>query len=593
MKKLLLTLGVVGLGFASNAQVIFSVEAPASISGFYEFTSNGDGSSWGLANLNGTYVIDTIQLYDDGVSTGNNAQGNPVSANGCNAAPAGSLTGKIAMVFRGDGTSNPNNGACGFGVKALNAQNAGAEAVIIVNREEAMINMSGGTEGASVNIPVIFVSLSTGQAIMDAMDNGDDVVGFIGDKTGYYDDDISIFDNKAFRADFGSYPLALAQNASELSVPLGTMVYNYGNNDQTGVTVTATVNNGTQVYNQVSTPFDLLSGDSIYVSFPDFSMATYTSGEYVINYDLQMGVADEFTGDNVVTSNFFLTDSTFSYARLDAAEGVAKDGFYRASTLPTGEFQSCILFRNANASRLRTDGLWYGGITVGAADTATIHIEDQLIEGYIFEWDDAWTSTADATFTSLNSVAQGDVAFEVGMEEQTVFIPFDNIFQFQDNQNYLACIVSYTNEIYHAMDTKSVYDFNISGNSGTTPAGNPIPRFPIKTGPDAANYNPNGFGIPGSIVINVGTDLSVNESSIESTAYPNPTKDVITVKVNANGKGTLKITDMAGRVVSTQEVTVEGGKFTTNVAGMNAGTYIFNIDFANGTATHFNVVVTK
>jgi len=583
MKKLLLTLGVVGLGFVSKAQIIFQVEEPAAIADFYEFEPAGTG--WGLASLNGVYVLDTVQLYDDGVSTGVNAQGNPVSANGCNSAPAGSLAGKIAVVFRGDGTNNPNNGACEFGLKAYNAQQAGAVAVIIVNREEQVAGMAAGANGASVTIPVIMVGLSTGVSIMNTIDGGDDVIAFIGDKTGLFDNDLSIFDNSTLRADFGSFPLALAQDDTELSIPVGTWVYNYGALDQTGATVTATVDHGTEVYNEVSATFDLVAGDSVYISFPDFSMPTYTTGEYIINYDLALSVADEAAVDNISTSNFFLTDSTYSYARLDGAGDVAKDGYYRASTLPTGEFQSCILFRDPNASRLRTDGLWYGGITVGVADTATIDIEDQIIEGYIFEWDDAWTSADDATFTSLNAVAQGDVAFEAGMEEQTVFIPFDDVYQFQDGQNYLACIVSYTNEIYHAMDTKSIYDFNIAENN--------IPRFPIKTGPDAANYNPNGFGIAGSIVINVGEDLNVSETSVESTAYPNPTKDVITVKVNANGKGTLRITDMAGRTVATQEITVEGGKFTTNVAGMNAGSYVFNIDFANGTATHFNVVVTK
>jgi len=584
MKKLLLTLGIAGLGFASKAQIIFQVEEPAPIAGFYDFEAATTG--WGLASLSGVYVLDTVKVYNDGVSTGVNAQGNPVSANACNAAPAESLTGKIALVFRGDGTANANNGACEFGVKALNAQNAGAIAVIIVDREPVPIAPGAGASGAMVTIPVIQVSLATGQSILNSIIGGDDVIAFIGDKTGLFDNDLSVFDNTSFRADFGAFPLALAQDASELAVPVGAWVYNYGALDQTGATLTATVDHGTEVYNQVSAPFALDAGDSTYISFPDFSMATYTTGEYVINYDLALTVADEAAVDNVVTNNFFLTDSTYSYARLDGTGDIAKDGFYRANPTPTlGEVQNCILFRDPNASRLRTDGLWYGGITVGVADTNTINIEDQLLEAYIFEWNDAWTSTGDATFTTLNSVAQGDVAFTSGMEEQTVFIPFDDMFQFEDNQNYLACIASYTNEIYHAMDTKSIYDFNI--------AENPIPRFPIKTGPDAANFNPNGFGIASSIVINVGTDLNVAETSLESTAYPNPSKDVVTVKVNASGKGTLKVTDMAGRTVSTQEITVEGGKFATNVAGMNAGSYVFNIDFANGTATHFNVVVTK
>ncbi|MCC6702092.1 MAG: hypothetical protein IT221_11240, partial [Fluviicola sp.] len=40
-------------------------------------------------------------------------------------------------------------------------------------------------------------------------------------------------------------------------------------------------------------------------------------------------------------------------------------------------------------------------------------------------------------------------------------------------------------------------------------------------------------------------------------------------------------------------VKINNGQFTTNVAGMNAGTYVFSLEFANGTSSRFNVVVTK
>lgn len=580
MKKLLLTLGIVGLGFAGKSQVIFSVEDPASIEGFYDFTSNGDGSNWGLASLAGVYVLDTIVLADDGAS-GTNAQGNPASATGCTALAPGSLTGKIAMVYRYDGVGVGN---CGFGFKAKTCADAGAEAVIIVNREEAMVNMDGGTEGLSVTVPVIFVSLSTGQAILNAMNNGDDVIGFIGDKTGYYDNDISIFDNSVLRADFGAMPSQLAQDETELSVPLTARVYNYGVNNQTGITVTVTVNNGTEVYNEVSDPFDLNSGDSTDVVMPNFEMSTYAVGEYTVEYSLQMGVADEFEGDNVSTSNFFINDELWSYARLDTAV-VAKDGFYRSSTLPTGEYYSCMLFNNANAGRLRTDGFYYGGVTVGAADTLTVEMDGQEVYSIIYEWNDPFTSAQDATFDNLNVLSEGSVALGADDAEATIFVPFDDIVQLEDDQNYLVCAISYQVELFHAFDTKSIYDFNESEVS--------LPRFPIKTGTSSSNFNPLGFGIAPGIALHVGTDLGIEENLIEASAFPNPSKDVVTVKLNASGEATLKVTDMAGRVVMNQTINVVGGEFTTNVNGMNAGTYIYALDFGNGTTSRFNVVVTK
>jgi extracellular elastinolytic metalloproteinase len=61
------------------------------------------------------------------------------------------IAGKIAMVDR--------SSSCTFGVQALNAQNAGAIAVIICNNATgANFAMSGGASGASVTIPVVMVS---------------------------------------------------------------------------------------------------------------------------------------------------------------------------------------------------------------------------------------------------------------------------------------------------------------------------------------------------------------------------------------------------------------------------------------------------
>lgn len=65
------------VGSTAMSQVIFSVEAPAAIQGFYQFTSNGDGSNWGLPTLLGNPpVLDTVVIPNDG-TLGVNAQGNP------------------------------------------------------------------------------------------------------------------------------------------------------------------------------------------------------------------------------------------------------------------------------------------------------------------------------------------------------------------------------------------------------------------------------------------------------------------------------------------------------------------------------------
>lgn len=578
MRKLILSLGLVLTGFSAMSQVIFNVEAPASIGGFYDFTSNGDGSSWGLANLAGVQVLDTVMLVDDG-TPGIDSYGIDSSAYGCSGSTMNDLTGKIALIRRG---------SCGFGVKALNAQNAGAVAVIIWNRDETLVNMNGGTEGASVTIPVVFVQASTGDAIVNAMNNGDDVVAFIGDKTGYFGDDVSVFDNKVLRAEFGAKPLALAQNAADLTVPFGAWVYNYGQNDQTGVAVnTVVTRDGVQVYSQTSTPADIFSGDSAYFTTPALALATYQAGEYVVSYNVTYGVTDQFAADNVSSYTFNL-GNLWSLVHEDTATTVHVDGYYRANTLPTSQFESCMALKDANASRVATDGAYFGGFAVGVADTATVDLTGFEVALSIYEWNDADITQTNGTFDALNEVATGSYVFPGEDEETTIFIPIEDAntgapyYRFNDDQTYLICLNSFEPKLYLAFSTADVYDYNVSQDD--------LLRFPLRN--DGTTWS-IGFGISPSLALHTATDLNVNENLVEAAAYPNPSKDVITVKVNVSGDATLTVTDLAGRTVSTGSVKINNGQFTTNVAGMNAGTYVFSLEYANGTSSRFNVVVTK
>ncbi|HEU4349669.1 MAG TPA: S8 family serine peptidase, partial [Actinoplanes sp.] len=81
----------------------------------------------------------------------------------CSALPAGSLTGKIAVVSRG---------ACSFSLKILNAQNAGAVATLVVNNVAGDPN-SMGTDAAVQPAPTIpAYSLSLASAASVVSQNG-------------------------------------------------------------------------------------------------------------------------------------------------------------------------------------------------------------------------------------------------------------------------------------------------------------------------------------------------------------------------------------------------------------------------------------
>lgn len=89
----------------------------------------------------------------------------PANVNGCNAWPAGTFTGKAALIQRG---------VCEFGVKALNAETAGASFVVVYNSAaggDGLINMGAGAVGDQVTISSIFVGRTDGTGIIAAYNN--------------------------------------------------------------------------------------------------------------------------------------------------------------------------------------------------------------------------------------------------------------------------------------------------------------------------------------------------------------------------------------------------------------------------------------
>jgi extracellular elastinolytic metalloproteinase len=79
----------------------------------------------------------------------------PPTSDACEAIPAGSLTGAVAIVDRG---------TCAFTVKVLNAQKAGAIAVVIANNTPDSAFSPGGTD-RKVKIPSAMVSQATGTTL--------------------------------------------------------------------------------------------------------------------------------------------------------------------------------------------------------------------------------------------------------------------------------------------------------------------------------------------------------------------------------------------------------------------------------------------
>lgn len=118
--------------YVFNGVPQLTVSAPASVAGNYEA---GSSSTFGA------------QAFDE---TANLAIPDPnAPTEGCSAFAAGTFTGKIALLDRG---------TCGFAVKALNAQNAGAVALIIGNNAANQAPPGMGGADPQVTIPTLSIT---------------------------------------------------------------------------------------------------------------------------------------------------------------------------------------------------------------------------------------------------------------------------------------------------------------------------------------------------------------------------------------------------------------------------------------------------
>jgi extracellular elastinolytic metalloproteinase len=85
--------------------------------------------------------------------------GTAPTSDACEALPAGSLSGKLALIDRG---------TCTFVVKVKNAQNAGAIGAIVVNNQGDSVFTMGGAD-ATITIPSVFVGQTDGNTIRAAL----------------------------------------------------------------------------------------------------------------------------------------------------------------------------------------------------------------------------------------------------------------------------------------------------------------------------------------------------------------------------------------------------------------------------------------
>jgi hypothetical protein len=561
----------------SIGQVSFTITEPLSIKGGYEFTSNGDGPNWGLENLNdpADAVIESVVIADDG-TTGINAQGVPHANEAC-APLINDVVGKIVLLYRYDGSSDNN---CYAGTKVLNAQNAGAIGVILVNRDNSVYGYNGTDDGPLTSIPFAFITKDDGALIREKIDAGEDVVAFIGNKLGLFDNDAGIVSTNTMAPVISATTTQTSLDASEFGFDVGTTIYNYGVNTQSDVTITATVVGPSGTWTETVGPFEIEMGDSVQV-YPGgaeelsyFSLATYPTGTYTLDYSVDLGLTDDSDFDNSISYSFIMSDSMISYCKVDVETGLL--AINRETRSGTSTFSPCMVYNNSNGNRLGAEGIHFIATPAWNVDLLLGGEEMGIV---LYEWNDEFVDLddPDLAFSDLDVVAEAIYTFGDGEEDQLVYAAFETPVLLENDQRYVACLNVWNPDIWIAYNSQIDYAQNIATNRQ--------PLCPIISDGD---FFALGFGeeMAPAMALRVfnADELSIQEpqENMDVSIYPNPATEMLNIvfKDAEITIETLKITDLSGRIMQTINVT--GMTNEIYLSNLGSGQYIIVFTDAEG-----------
>ena len=564
MKKPLLVVGLLALAVAAQAQFNVLVLQPSALAGSLVYTtppSPSEGGEWSPGYPEMTDPANAVQAFAVIAQ----------DSSACNALTnAADVAGKIAIVYRG---------TCDFSSKVLNAQNAGALAVVVVNNAGAPIAMGGGASAADVVIPAVMIGQADGALIHDEVMAGN-VEMRIGSILGVYPNNLSILAKNVLNPPVAAYPKVLADN---YSFAVGSWVSNFGNADQSDVTLNATVtHNGATVYDETSTQAAIPATDSAFFQLPDFTQASY-DGTYELTYSVLYGATDDYDSDNSFATTIVF-DSLYAVAPIDPANGLPVQGSFSRPGGGLEYWQTCLRFQDPNAHLLRVTGFW-----AAAAVNAPSIVVGQQLEAQLYEWNDAVTDGAGVTFDDLSEVMNGAYVYTDSlMEDIPVFIELFEPHPLEDNQAYLFCVSNNNPDVFLGFNTSVDYLHNYL-------ISDQLSSILITEGTDVYRL---GFGTDNSTAMAVAMEdatIGIKENSVQNlTPYPNPTANNLTIPMKGNnGKATLTVFDGKGAQVLQKDITIASDKLVLDVKDLNTGIYNFQMNFENGKRASFRVVVNK
>ncbi|MCT4663618.1 MAG: T9SS type A sorting domain-containing protein [Flavobacteriales bacterium] len=593
MKKILFAVAAMFTGFGAFAQneadpELFVIEPSAAEQKVDSLLYNDPSYGWGKQGAPALNLkVDTNGLEGSLIYLQSS------DSLGCGPITTSNVAGKIGVLFRGQ---------CSFADKALNAQNAGAIALIVID-SNASFGTLGGTSlsygviggnavSENVTIPMMMISSTQGEALRPHINAGTCKV-FMGNKVGnkvLRNDLISKSGDNAIMP-YSKMPKTVLTDSNDIVIPVGTWVRNVGKNTATNVQLNAKITkNGTVVYDVTTQPVASLMSDSV-ESFllPDFMAAEFTANaEYVITYTVTSDSTDNDMDDNTFSDKMMVSneDIDLSYIRLDENGNMDPDFFVtHPASVPDGE--ACITFKfpKMEESTVKFD---HAIINMGGSGivgkTATVRV---------YEWNED-------DLTDRDEVTSNEYAYTNDSERgQNVLVSLPGDIEVDPSIRYQVCVMPEAGMSTGYDDSRN-YLFTRRYNEviGGDQANFDLPKASLYSASDQSVGFSAGYGqdmIPAIQVGLVGIGVDENEISEKGSAYPNPATTTVTVPFTQDVDGEVAVTvyNNAGQLVKSLNVASQGSSLKLDVSDLKQGLYTMNVSTENGQASTFKLAISK
>jgi len=583
-----------------NAQVLDArliVESPSSIMGPKNFTySSSDvitSGAWG--------AVLTPRVHEEVARASDSEACGSVSG----------VSGKWALIYRGN---------CEFGVKALNAQNAGAIGVIIYNHTpDELINMAAGSVGASVGIPVLFVSKQDGMAMNNQLLNGQQVFISISPWGFGKTNDLAFVNNSAAPPPGMAIPFHqfTSTDVAAFRGYTAAAVANTGSATATNVKVmsnisfTPTGGSATPFYKDsvVLASFPTTDSIQLLASPRHVKFTPSGTGTYNFSYDVTSDNADEFTFDNHQEFSLDITNDVYCRGKYDVVNGKPIITEYqRVGTTTSAWTWGPMFYINKGGYQLKELRF-----ALADQDTSKHAFANGFIDAYVFKWKDLngdkyiqggeldLKGAALHEFIGLDSPKRminvpignpndGQPMTIVSDDTSHYWIAFNLGLEFRlsayRNSNYYMREFAAKNATSPSFDywgpgiLKAKADISLVANDDTVRAISfGISNTPLNsTKIDSADFNSQDV-VPAVALVTGMWPLSVKPTPSADkyvTIYPNPATDVLYANIDLERESNVqvKIMDELGRQVSLESHgRMRTGKVTVDISKLAAGRY--------------------